>query len=156
MLPGWFGFGSAVRAWLDGGSGADVQDLRRMYRDWPFFRATLSNMEMVLAKSNIAIAERYAGLAPDKELRDRIFDRIRAEHATTVAALLEIIESDRLLGGNPQLAQSITDRFPYLDPLNHLQVDFLRQNRETPGNPKVLRGIQLTINGIAAGLRNSG
>lgn len=127
-----------------------------MYRDWPFFRALLSNMDMVLAKSSIAIASRYAELVPDEDLRQEIFQRIRTEREASIEALLTITGKDTLLAGNPLLSRSISNRFPYLDPLNHLQVNLLREYREKSENPKVLRGIQLTINGISAGLRNSG
>jgi phosphoenolpyruvate carboxylase len=116
----------------------------------------LSNMEMVLAKADLAIASRYSSLVGDEELRDRIFRRIRTEHDATVAALLAILGTDRLLAGNPQLAHSIKYRFPYLDPLNHIQIELLRRFRAGDRDERSRRGIHLTINGIAAGLRNSG
>ncbi len=156
MLPGWFGFGSAVEAFLKAHPDDGLERLRQMYRDWPFFQAQLSNMDMVLAKTSLAIASRYAELVTDEDLRNEIFQRIRAEHEATVSAILKITEKDRLLEANPLLSRSISNRFPYLDPLNHLQVNLLREYRQKTDNPKVLRGIQLTINGIAAGLRNSG
>ncbi len=155
MLPGWYGFGSAVTAWLKDNPGG-LELLQDMYRDWPFFRAQLSNMDMVLAKSSIAIASRYAELVPDEVLRQEIFQRIRREREDSIEALQRITGNDTLLAGNPLLSRSISNRFPYLDPLNHLQVNLLREYREKSENPKVLRGIQLTINGISAGLRNSG
>ena len=155
MLPGWYGFGSAVRDWKDENPEGIVL-LRRMYREWPFFRTLLSNMDMVLAKTNMAIASRYADLVPDKELRDEIFGRIREERQTTIKALFEITEVDSLLADNPLLARSIENRFPYIDPLNHLQVDLLRMLRSGTENEKALHGLQLTINGISAALRNSG
>lgn len=111
---------------------------------------------MVLAKTSLAIASRYAELVEDRKLRQQIFQRIREEHDATVEALLQITSNTRLLADNPLLSRSISNRFPYLDPLNHLQVNLLREHRNKTDNPKVLRGIQLTINGIAAGLRNSG
>ncbi len=156
MLPGWYGFGSAVNAWLKESGEEGLTLLREMYRDWPFFRAQLSNMDMVLAKTNIAIASRYADLVEDEKLRDDIFGRIRAERQASIDALLQITENDTLLAGNPLLSRSISNRFPYLDPLNHLQVNLLKAYRADSEDPKVLRGIQLTINGISAGLRNSG
>jgi phosphoenolpyruvate carboxylase len=109
-----------------------------------------------LAKSNLAIASRYAELVPDQALRKEIFTRIRAEHKAAVDALLEISESEHLLGGNSLLARSIQNRFPYVDPLNHMQIELLRAHRQGADSPKVLRGLLLTINGISAGLRNSG
>lgn len=156
MLPGWYGFGSAVKAWLAEHPDSGLAHLRAMYREWPFFEGQLSNMAMVLAKTNMAIASRYAELVEDKELRETIFHRIRDERQASVEALFEITGSSSLLENNPLLSRSISNRFPYLDPLNHLQVNLLRHYRREPDNPKVLRGVQLTINGISAGLRNSG
>jgi phosphoenolpyruvate carboxylase len=155
MLPGWYGFGSAVEAWLDGQPDG-LTRLRAMYREWPFFEMLLSNMDMVLAKSDIAIASRYAALVSDADLRDRIFSRLRTEWHSTVAALLAIMSHQGLLESNPLLARSIRNRFPYLDPLNHLQIDLLRRYRAGDTQDDVVTGIHLTINGIAAGLRNSG
>ena len=156
MLPGWFGFGSAVKAWRAANDGDGLALLQEMYRDWPFFRSLLSNMDMVLGKSSIAIASRYAELVPDAELRERIFSRIRAEYHDTIAALLAVSGHERLLQGNPLLERSIRNRFPYLDPLNHVQLELLKTHRANALDEQVLRGIQLTINGISAGLRNSG
>jgi len=156
MLPGWYGFGSAVQAWRDEAGDGALDLLRQMHRDWPFFATLLSNMDMVLAKSNMAIASRYADLLSDKTLRDTIFNRIREERIATITALFEITGNDRLLAGNALLARSIENRFPYIDPLNHLQVDLLRAHRGGADDPKVLRGLLLSINGISAGLRNSG
>ncbi|MBO6519573.1 MAG: phosphoenolpyruvate carboxylase [Rhodospirillales bacterium] len=156
MLPGWYGFGAAVNAWLADDRDARMDLLRRMNGEWPFFRTLLSNMDMVLAKTNMAIASRYADLVSDPDLRDSIFQRIRAERTATIDALLEITGTDTLLADNPMLSRSIENRFPYIDPLNHLQVNLLREHRGGSDDPKVLRGLQLTINGISAGLRNSG
>jgi phosphoenolpyruvate carboxylase len=110
----------------------------------------------VLAKSNIAIASRYAELVNDADLRHMVFNRIRTEWQASVDALLTITGQETLLEGNPLLARSIRNRFPYLDPLNHVQVELLKRHRTSVAEEYVLRGIQLTINGIAAGLRNSG
>ncbi|MGO3933144.1 phosphoenolpyruvate carboxylase [Rhodopseudomonas pseudopalustris] len=156
MLPGWYGFGSAIEAWVKAHPEQGMPFLQELYRQWPFFRSLLSNMEMVLSKSSIAIASRYAELVPDRQLRTRIFERIRREWNSSIAALLAIMGHQRLLQGNPQLDRSIRYRFPYLDPLNHIQVELLRLHRAQSGDEQVLRGIQLTINGISAGLRNSG
>ena len=156
MLPGWYGFGTAVQAWLAENTEDGLARLREMYSDWPFFRALLSNMDMVLSKTSIAVASRYAELVEDEALRQEIFQRIRNEHRASVEALLTIMENEELLAANPLLSRSISNRFPYLDPLNHLQVNLLREYRKKSENPKVLRGVQLTINGVAAGLRNSG
>jgi phosphoenolpyruvate carboxylase len=154
MLPGWYGFGTACAAWLT--HHEDLAQLQAMYREWPFFRMLLSNMEMVLAKSNIGIASRYAELVPDKALRETIFGRIRAEWVQSIDALLAITEQKELLQDNPLLDRSLRMRVPYLDPLNHLQIELLKLHRDDPQNETLLRGIQLAINGISAGLRNSG
>ena len=156
MLPGWYGFGAAVKDFIAADPKGGLAQLKDMYRQWPFFRTLLSNMDMVLAKSSIAIASRYAQLVPDVALREAIFSRISAEWRSSIDALLAIMEQDKLLQSNPLLDRSIRNRFPYLDPLNHVQVELLKLHRAHAGNEKVLTGIQLTINGISAGLRNSG
>ncbi|MBP7453276.1 MAG: phosphoenolpyruvate carboxylase [Ottowia sp.] len=158
-LPGWYGFGSAVDQFLHG-QGADTAKqtalLRRMYAQWPFFRTLLSNMDMVLAKSDLALAARYSELVPDTRLRKRIFSAIQAEWRRTAEALTLITgESDRL-AGNTALARSIRHRFPYIDPLHHLQVEMVRRWREGSGDERVKLGIHISINGIAAALRNTG
>ena len=127
-----------------------------MYRDWPFLRTLLSNMDMVMAKSDLALARRYAGLVPDAKLRRRIFGAIEAEWQRTQDALTLVTgESDRLVG-NPSLARSIQYRFPYIDPLHHLQVELLRRYRAGEDSTRLQRGIHISINGIAAGVRNTG
>lgn len=157
MLPGWYGFGSAIETWLDSQpDGKGMELLREMNRSWPVFTTLLSNMDMVLAKTNMSVASRYANLVGDSNMRVEVFERIRAERKATIAALFDITGADRLLAGNPLLSRSIQNRFPYIDPLNHLQVDLLRAHRGKSEDPKILRGLQLTINGISAGLRNSG
>ncbi len=156
MLPGWYGFGSAVEKWRQANPETGMAFLQELYRDWPFFRAQLSNMDMVLSKSSIAVARRYSELVPDEGLRKRIFGPIRAEWRRSIEAVLEISRHEKLLQANPLLERSIRNRFPYLDPLNHLQVEMMKEYRRKSENRKILRGIQLTINGISAGLRNSG
>jgi phosphoenolpyruvate carboxylase len=111
---------------------------------------------MVLAKTDLAIASRYAELVPDAHLRAEVFGRIEAEWHRSRRWLAEITERAELLADNPTLARSIRNRFPYLDPLNHLQVELLRRHRAEHGDEQLLRAIHLTINGVAAGLRNSG
>ncbi|MEO7852756.1 MAG: phosphoenolpyruvate carboxylase, partial [Rubrivivax sp.] len=165
-LPGWCGFGSAIDAFL-----ADTATrkqrlalLQRMHRQWPFFRALLSNLDMVLAKSDLRIAERYVALVEDQRLGKRIFAAMRAEWQRADAALSLITGEKTRLQSNPSLARSIEHRFPYLDPLNHLQVELMRRYRQRPSNgdtpdaaeARLRRGIHLSINGIAAGLRNTG
>ena len=156
MLPGWFGFGSAVDAFIERHGDNGLAILRDMYERWPFFNSLLSNMDMVLAKSDMHIASRYAELVDENELRDKIFGRIRTEHDRTVSRLLAITQQNELLATNPLLARSFRNRVPYIDPLNHLQVEALRRYRSEGSDERVKRAILLTINGIAAGLRNSG
>ncbi|NJD88621.1 MAG: phosphoenolpyruvate carboxylase [Betaproteobacteria bacterium] len=156
MLPGWYGLGSAVEAFLEK-RGKDGQELlAQMWLQWPFFRAMLSNLEMLLAKADLSVAVRYKELVPDQGLADEIFGRIRRELDLTVKAFFTITTNEGFLAGNPALARSIRNRFPYLDPLNHLQVELLKRYRAGDSAAKVHRGIHLTINGLAAGLRNSG
>jgi phosphoenolpyruvate carboxylase len=156
ILPGWYGFGSAIEKFLEQEGDAGLKQLQAMNRDWAFFRGLLSNMDMVLAKTDMGIASRYAELMPDEALRDQIFDMIEAEWMRTVEVLFAITGASSLLQDNPTLARSLTNRTPYIDPLNHLQVSLLHRHREGDNDERVKRAIHLTINGIAAGLRNSG
>ncbi len=164
-LPGWCGFGSAVQQFVAAGDHAQqVELLRRMHKQWPFFRTLLSNLDMVLAKSDLRIASRYVELVEDKAAAKRIFKALKAEWQRANDALTLITGEPQRLHTNPALARSIAHRFPYLDPLNHLQVELLRRYRSRSGaagpvSPEVgrmQRGIHLSINGIAAGLRNTG
>ena len=162
-LPGWYGFGSGIEALLSA-DGAQRRErtrlLQRMQAEWPFFRTLLSNLDMVLAKSDLGIARRYVELVPERRLGKRVFGAICAEWDRTQQALALITgESDRL-SANAALARSIAHRFPYIDPLNHLQVELMRRFRQQRAganvNERVKRGILISINGIAAGLRNTG
>ena len=164
-LPGWCGFGSAVEAFLGPAGGASHAErlalLQRMHRQWPFFRTLLSNLDMVLAKSDMRMAARYMELVDDARLARRIFGAIKAEWERTRGALAQITGESGQLQSNPALARSIEHRFPYLDPLNHLQVELLRRYRhrraaDAPSLERLQRGIHISINGIAAGLRNTG
>ena len=162
LLPGWYGFGAAISGWLaDGDRDERLALLQEMFRQWPFFATLLSNMDMVLAKTDLPIARRYAELVPDAELRDRIFKRIAAEYGETLRCLEQVTGNAERLAANPLLARSIQNRFAYLDPLNHLQVELIQRHRALSENPegidvRVHRGIHMTINGVAAGLRNTG
>jgi phosphoenolpyruvate carboxylase len=165
-LPGWCGFGSAVEQFLnhgpegEAGRPARLELLQRMHKQWPFFRTLLSNLDMVLAKSDLRIAARYMELVEDKRLAKRVFALIKAEWERVHDALALITGEGQRLQSNPALARSIEHRFPYLDPLNHLQVELLRRYRQRrdgdAGIDRLQRGIHLSINGIAAGLRNTG
>lgn len=155
MLPGWYGFGSAVNGYLQANPDG-MATLRRMLKAWPFFKSLLSNMDMVLAKTDLAIASRYAELVSDPALRESIFSQIKAEWTLTRHHLLAILEQDDFLADNPVLKRSLQLRSPYMDPLNHLQVELLKRHRAGETDERVARGIHLSINGIASGLRNSG
>ena len=164
LLPGWYGFGSGVQTYLAGARSAAARRQRRallkeMAQHWPFFRALTGNMEMVLAKSDLAVAGRYVQLATDRKRAQAIFATIGAEWRLTVRHWLAISGQRTLLESNPQLAQAIKNRMPYIDPLNHLQVELIKRHRERRAHgvdERVRRGIHLTINGISAGLRNTG
>jgi phosphoenolpyruvate carboxylase len=155
-LPGWFGFGSAVKSFTAEAPAERMDLLRLMWRDWPFFRTLLSNMDMVLAKADVRIAEKYAELVPDRALAERIFAVLQTEWDETAGALNAITGSKDRLADNPALARSIRHRFPYIAPLNHLQIELIRRWRDGQHDGKVRRGILISINGVAAGLRNSG
>jgi phosphoenolpyruvate carboxylase len=163
-LPGWYGFGSAVHAFLhqDGPKGVAAQKalLQKMVKQWPFFSTLLSNMDMVLAKSDLALASRYAELMPDKRLRNHVFKAIEAEWRRTADALALITGEKQRLVNNAALQRSMRHRFPYIDPLHHLQVELVRRYRagenQADRDERVRRGIHISINGIAAGLRNTG
>lgn len=154
MIPAWYGAGTAFDAF------GDVERLRAMYRDWPFFTTIINNMGMVLAKADIDIGRRYAdALVDDVEMRTQIFSRIEAEHTLVRRWHASITGSSDPLADNPLLARSLRNRYPYLDPLHVMQVDLLRQFRDGADDDSaelVQRGIQLTINAIATGIRNSG
>ncbi|MDC7713223.1 phosphoenolpyruvate carboxylase [Vogesella sp. LYT5W] len=157
MLPGWYGFGSAVHAFLDAhGEEKGLAQLRALHQASPFFQVMLSNMEQVLAKADLEIARRYAALVGDAALTDRLFGRLQAEHDKTLAAFFAITGQQKLLETNPTLARSLDTRLPYLDALNLLQVQLLKRLRDEPDDEEALYAIHLTINGISAGLRNSG
>lgn len=156
LLPGWLGFGGAVKQFLTREGEAGKAQLQAMYQNWPFFRGLMSNMDMVLSKTDMGIASRYAELVEDVELRERIFNAINSEWETTVEMLFEVTDSSALLQDNPAFARSLMTRTPYIDPLNHLQVALLQRHRAGDNNELVKRAIHLTINGIATGLRNSG
>jgi phosphoenolpyruvate carboxylase len=155
MLPGWYGFGGAVAQWRGRGKGR-LEELQDMHRSWPFFRALLSNLDMVLAKTDLGIGERYAELVADAKLRAQVFSRISREWQEARNQLFAITGTLEFLADNPTLARSIRNRFAYLDALNHLQIALLRRHRAGDSDARTVRAIHLTINGVAAGLRNSG
>jgi phosphoenolpyruvate carboxylase len=153
MLPGWYGFGTAVTS-----ERGALDTLRAMARGFPFFGILLRSIERALAVADLRIFERYArALVADGALRDRFVARIRAEYDASAAAMLEILERDRLLAGDPTLARSIELRNPYVDPISFLQIRLLRAYRASDAHDPALRdAIRLSINGVAAGLRVTG
>ncbi|MBU3078193.1 phosphoenolpyruvate carboxylase [Sphingomonas quercus] len=150
MLPGWYGVGQALKSF------GDMALLREMVEAWPFLQATLANLEMVLAKSDMGLAKLYAGLVEDQEMAGAIFGRIRDAWHVTHDSLLSVTRQTRLLEKNPVLENSILLRLPYIEPLNHLQIALLRRHRAGEDNPHIREGIELSINAIATALRNSG
>jgi phosphoenolpyruvate carboxylase len=156
MLPGWYGFGSAVQSYLEAHGQAGEKTLTEMAHQWQYFSSVLANMEMVLAKADMGIAARYAELVQDEALRLRVFKRIREEFDRTVAAVLRIRQHQKLLQSTLGLASSLEQRFAYINPLNHVQVSLLKKYRGGDQRERVIRGIHLSINGVASGLRNTG
>jgi phosphoenolpyruvate carboxylase len=155
MLPGWYGTGTAFEAWI-GEEDGRLEVLQDLYRRWPFFRTVLSNMAQVLSKADMGLAARYSELVEDEALRRRVFGKIVDEHDRTIRMHKLITGQDDLLADNPALARSVFNRFPYLEPLNHLQVELLRRYRSGDDDDLVQRGILLTMSGLATALRNSG
>ncbi|MGO4394808.1 phosphoenolpyruvate carboxylase [Variovorax sp. M-6] len=160
-LPGWYGFGSAIERFLAQAANPAARKerqalLQRMYAQWPFFRTLLSNMDMVLAKSDLALASRYSELVAEKKLRQKVFSMIEAEWHRTSEALTLITGAKQRLEGNADMQRSIRHRFPYIDPLHHLQVELMRRYRAGQVDERLQKGIHMSINGVAAGLRNTG
>ena len=151
MVPGWFGFGSAVK-----NAGVDLTFLKELYETWPFFRSAIANMEMVMIKSDLSIAGRYAGLVEDKALASNVFGAISEEWRLTRDTLLKITGQSDFLQKDPDLAGAIRSRLPYIDPLNHLQIELIARRRKGDNSEETREGILLAINGVAAGLRNTG
>lgn len=155
MLPGWYGTGSALEKWV-GEDESRLAALRGYYERWPFFQTVMSNLAQVMAKSDLGIAERYSRLVEDEALRERVFSKIVDEHQRTLQMFARVTGHEDLLWDNAALKRSVFNRFPYLEPLNHLQVELLRRYRSGDDDPQVQRGILLTMNGLATALRNSG
>jgi phosphoenolpyruvate carboxylase len=160
VFPGWYGLGSALEAFAAKGA-AEAALLRAMYKEWMFFKATIDNAQLTLLKADIRIASHYASLVPDEAIRTRIFDRIAAEFARTEKAILAVTEQKTLLEREPVLAKSVQLRNPYIDPLNYIQVEFIRRLRglENKGGEEadaIRAVIELTINGVSGGLKNTG
>ena len=155
MLPAWYGFGSAVETLCEG-KPETLAALREHAQNNPFFQAMLSNMEQVMAKTDITLAENYAGLSESPDKAKVIFGMIKEEYQRSRKALLDLLQTEELLRDNRSLARSLALRIPYLNALNGLQVAMLKRLRKEPDNPHALLMVHLTINGVAQGLRNTG
>lgn len=158
MLPGWYGVGTAIKRWLDAGDDRDARltELQQLYQNWPFFNSVLSNMAQVMSKAEMGLARLYSQLVDAPEVADRIYSCICTEYELTRDMYSEITQTDDLLGDNPQLSRSVRSRYPYLLPLNIIQVELMRRYRNGDESDEVASGIQLTMNGLATALRNSG
>lgn len=159
LLPGWFGLGSAIHQYIaqdESTRETRIETLKEMLAHWPLFKTLIANVDMVLAKTDLVVARHYAHLVNDKTLRESIFSRIEQEYLLTTQALNLLKGTNERLSNNPTLANSIRNRLPYLDPLNHLQVEMIQRYRNGETHEKLKLAIQLTINGVAAGLRKTG
>ncbi|QGM47300.1 phosphoenolpyruvate carboxylase [Methylocystis heyeri] len=155
-LPGWFGFGSAISDFLREDRNERLKLLRRMNQEWPFFRVMLSNIDMILSKTDLSIARHYAGLAPDQDRAREIFAEIEREYNRAIEALEAITGASERLADNPGLAHSLKLRVPYITPLSYLQMELIRRWRSGKTGDDIRQGILMSINGVAAGLRNTG
>ncbi len=159
VLPGWYGVGAALATY--GQTPERVRQLQTMYQEWPFFRTVLDNAQVSLAKADMEIARLYAGLVEDEGVRERVFGEVTRAYQETSLWLLRVSDQRELLENEPMLRRSVRQRNPYIDPMNYVQVSLLRRLRALPDpesdEAKAIRqAIFLTINGIAAGLRNTG
>jgi phosphoenolpyruvate carboxylase len=166
-IPGWYGLGAALETFIHGVAGSEhsamVQEerlglLRTMYQNWPFFRIILDNAQMILAKADMGIARYYASLTPDQALAERIYGIIAAEHERTSRTICLVAEIEHILDGTKFLQRSIAQRNPYVDPLSYMQIELLRRLREAPpeAQAEIETAVLMSINGIAAGLKNTG
>jgi phosphoenolpyruvate carboxylase len=163
-LPGWYGLGSALSQYAQQ-SPENLDRLKHMYKEWPFFTTTVDNAQISLVKADMTIARMYSTLVKDHSIRNRIFSRIESEYESTVSAICQITGTTALLDNSPVIQRSIRLRNPYVDPISYLQIEFLRRLRELPtGDDGDIRerrnelqsAVLLSINGVAAGLKNTG
>jgi phosphoenolpyruvate carboxylase len=159
-FPGWFGLGSALKSMISRGP-KERERLRAMHAGWPFFQTLIDNAQLTMRKADMGIASLYAGLVTDAKIRRRMVGILGAEFDLTEKAILSITGQKRLLGREPVLLRSVELRNPYIDPLNYIQVDMMRRIRGgatlEPREADAIRAvIELTINGISGGLKNTG
>lgn len=155
MLPGWYGVGSAFTKWIEKDS-LNLKILQKMYREWPFFKSVISNVDMILSKTDMGIAAEYVKLAKDQETARKIFVEIVKEWELTLDILQKITGNDVLLADNPELASSLRNRLAYFDSMNYLQIELLKRQRKGDYSEDLQKAIHISINGLATGLRNSG
>ena len=158
MLPGWFGVGTALKQWIGDSEDSEerLEELRELSRTWPFFASILDNMAQVMSKADMQLTKLYSTLVGDKEIADRVYNAIAEEYTLTLEMFLKVTEQEHLLAENPALERSVRSRFPYLVPLNIIQLALLRRYRAGDEREVVSNGIRLTMNGLATALRNSG
>jgi phosphoenolpyruvate carboxylase len=157
-LPGWYGMGTAIEEYLKT-TPAGLSSLQEMYNQWPFFQTVLDNAQMILSKADMDIARRYSDLIKDPALKQEIFDIIRSEYDRTVRVICQIVQTKELLEKDAPLRESIKRRNPYIDPLSFIQIELIKRLRKNPSESEKLvleEAILMTINGIAAGLKNTG
>jgi phosphoenolpyruvate carboxylase len=157
-FPGWFGLGSALSSVLKKGPAARAR-LREMHANWPFFQTLIDNAQLTMRKADMGIASLYSGLVEDPKLRRRIFALLSAEFDLTEACILKVTGQKRLLGREPVLLRSVELRNPYIDPLNYIQVEMMRRLRAGASGREaesIRAVVELTINGISGGLKNTG
>lgn len=155
MLPGWYGVGSSFTQWIQKDE-KNLEVLQKMYREWPFFKSVISNVDMILSKTDLGIAAEYVKLAKDQETAQKIFAEIVKEWELTLDILQKITENSVLLADNPELASSLRNRLAYFDSLNYLQIELIKRLRAGDESEELKKGIHISINGLATGLRNSG
>ena len=155
MFPGWYGVGSSFKEFIDQDPENNLKILHKMYKKWPFFKSLLSNVDMVLSKSNMNIAFEYAQLCENEEIQD-VFNTILDEWQLTKNIILEIEGYDELLAENSYLKDSLNYRMPYFNVLNYIQLELIKRQKRGELTPDQEKLIHITINGIATGLRNSG
>ncbi|APT84810.1 phosphoenolpyruvate carboxylase [Corynebacterium aquilae] len=155
MLPGWFGVGTAIKQWV-GDDATRLEELQTLNRTWPFFSSVMSNMAQVMSKADMNVSGLYSTLVADVDTRERIFGKIAEEYELTKDMFFAVTGAESLLEDNPMLARSVRTRYPYLLPLNVIQLELLRRYRAGDEREIVSTGIRLTMNGLATALRNSG